>query len=90
MSIEYDNTINKIKTQNIFEKVDELNDSVNTEEILNQQEFPDLKFKEIPEHLLPYLNKLIQNKSNFYMAVAQKGFYLPKYDSRAITGQFLW
>ena len=28
-----------------------------------------IKFKDIPEHMLPYLNKLLQNKGNFYMAL---------------------
>ena len=49
-----------------------------------------LFYKDIPEHLLPFLNKLIRNKENFYVALVMEGYYLPEYESRAVTGEFLW
>jgi len=36
------------------------------------------------------LNKLIRNKENFYIALIMESYYLPVYESRAVTGEFLW
>ena len=36
------------------------------------------------------LNRLVQSKPAFHLALAQKGLYIPKYKSKAITGPYLW
>ena len=45
-----------------------------------------LELKDIPETLLPKLNQLITSKRSFYEALNEKGYYLPPYRNRAITG----
>ena len=45
-----------------------------------------LELKDIPETLLPKLNQLITSKRSFYEALSEKGYYLPPYRNRAITG----
>lgn len=62
MSIEFENPLNKIKQTSVFDDVEERKEeSQDTEENLNNQinDDTDLKYKDIPEHLLPYLNKLL-------------------------------
>ena len=49
-----------------------------------------MKLKEIPQSLLPKLNQLITNKRSFYEALSKKGFYLPPYKNRGVTGEYLW
>ncbi len=49
-----------------------------------------LKFGNVPESLIPYLNGLISNIDNFYVNVARRGYYLPKRRSKAITAEYLW
>ena len=33
---------------------------------------------------------MINNKRSFYEALAKKGYYLPSFKDRAITGEWLW
>ena len=49
-----------------------------------------MDLENIPPEILPQLNQLIKSKQSFYLALADKGHYLPSYDSKAITGQYLW
>ena len=49
-----------------------------------------LKLKNVPESLIPYLNGLISNIDNFYINLARRGYYLPKRRTKAISAEYLW
>ena len=44
----------------------------------------------VPDHLLPQINKIIGNLDGFYYSLQKNGHYLPERRSKAINGEYLW